>query len=47
MSVLASPPDADGKMYGVVRKDKKGRARLEPLDMAADIESRLLRLKAG
>ena len=36
-----STPDMDNKMYGVIRKDKKGRARLEPLDIKGDIDEQV------
>ena len=42
-----SEPDAGGKMYGVIRKDKKGRARLEPLDMSKDIDEQVAAAQAG
>lgn len=42
-----SAPDADRKMYGIVRKDKKGRARMEPLDINGDIDAQVLKAQEG
>ena len=42
-----SSPDADGMMYGVVLKDKKGRAKLQPLDINGDIDAQIEAAKAS
>ena len=42
-----SKADEGGSMFGVVRKDKKGRARLEPLDMTKDIDEQVAAAQAG
>ena len=37
-----SPADEmEGRMYGIVRMDKKGRARLEPMDINGDIDQQI------
>jgi len=42
-----SSPDADGKMYGVVLKDKKGRAKVQALDINGDIDAQIEAAKAS
>ena len=40
---FSSPDEMEGRMYGIVRKDKKGRARLEPMDINGDIDAQVLK----
>ena len=42
-----SSPDREKMMYGVVLKDKKGRARLQPLDINGDIDAQVEAAKAS
>lgn len=44
---FSAPDEMDGKMFGIVRKDKKGRARLEPLDINGDIDAQVLKAQEG
>ena len=42
-----SSPDDAGMMYGVVLKDKKGRAKVQALDINGDIDAQIEAAKAG
>ena len=42
-----SSPDIEGKMYGVVLKDKKGRAKVQALDINGDIDAQIEAAKAS